>query len=257
MKTQKLICGLFLLTMAIFFAGCYGGWHSIDGNYDVMTETRDMPDFKKVFNEGEFDVYVIQDGSSYVEVEAESNLIPLIRTRIEGSALVVDTKDNLQNHFPMKVYVHTSEINEIKLSGSGLMHADSIATGDFQTSLSGSGNMFISGTANDVDCAISGSGDIEYGVVCDEINVKISGSGEMELFGEANKSEIHISGSGNIRAYEMLVQDCYVTISGSGDVYVNAEDYLNVDISGSGNVYYLGNPVIDTKITGSGNLIHP
>lgn len=43
---------------------------------DVQTETRDLPSFEKVYNEGNFDVYVIQDGGSEVEIEAESNLIP-------------------------------------------------------------------------------------------------------------------------------------------------------------------------------------
>jgi hypothetical protein len=257
MKTKTLLTGLILLTTSILFTGCYDNWHSIDGNYNVMTETRDLPDFHRVFNEGEFDVYIIQDGLSEVEVEAESNLIPMIRTRIEGSSLVIDTKDNLQNHFPMKVYVHTAELTEVGLSGSGLFHAENLVVEDFEISLSGSGDMNISATADNVDCAISGSGDIGLGLTCNSIDAKISGSGNMELWGTADNGDLDISGSGEFRAYELILQNCDATISGSGNMYINVEDHLDVKISGSGNIYYMGNPVINSTISGSGELIHP
>jgi hypothetical protein len=228
MKTKTLLTGLALLVTSILFTGCYDNWHSIDGNYNVTTETRQLPEFHRVFNEGEFDVYIIQDGLSEVEVEAESNLIPLIRTRIEGSSLVIDTKDNLQNHYPMKVYVHTDELTEIGLSGSGLMHAENITAEDFEISLSGSGDIYVSATAD-----------------------------RMELWGTSGNADIKISGSGEIHAYELLLQDCDAMISGSGNMYLNVEDHLDVTISGSGNVYYIGNPVINTNISGSGSVIHP
>jgi len=248
---------LLLLMTGLTFTGCYDHWHRVEGNYDVITETREVGSFHQVFNDGEFDVYIIQDGLDEVMIEAESNLIPLIRTRIEGSALIIDTKDNLQNNYPMKVYVHTTEIDEVKLSGSGLMHAEDIVTGDLEISLSGSGDIFFSGTAQDVKCSISGSGTMELGLTCDELKAGISGSGEMEIYGSGYNGDFDISGSGSIRAYDFILQECYATISGSGSMYLTVEDYLNVNISGSGNVHYMGTPVIETKITGSGSIIHP
>lgn len=257
MKKTNVLTGLLLLMTGMIFTGCYKNWGHVEGNYKVETDTRQLPEFEKVFNEGNFDVYILQDGLSEVEVEAESNLIPLIRTRIEGSALVIDTKDNLRNNYPMKIYVHMGDLNEIKLSGSGLMQAENISTGDLQTDLSGSGSVFISGTANDVQSSISGSGSMESGIVCDELEADISGSGEMEIYGNANKGDFRISGSGSIRAYELTLKDCYADISGSGSMYLTVENYLNVKISGSGNVNYMGDPSLDVNISGSGSVIHP
>jgi hypothetical protein len=257
MNTKNFLIMSFLVMTGLLFTGCYKGWHRVEGNYDVVTETRQMPDFHRVFNEGEFDVYIIQDGLSEVVVEAESNLAPFIRTKIEGSSLVIDTKDNLQNHFPMKIYVHTSEVSEIGLSGSGMMSFMEMDAEDFEVSISGSGYIEVSGTADNVDCDISGSGDIELGVTCDFIDATISGSGRVDLYGTAETGEFRISGSGDIRAYDLTLQELDATISGSGSIYVTVEDHLDVNISGSGNVYYMGNPVVNTKITGSGSVIHP
>jgi hypothetical protein len=256
MKTKTLLTGLVLLSISILFAGCYDNWHSIDGNYEVQTETRQISGFHRVYNEGEFDVYIVQDGTGEVEIEAESNLIPLIRTRIEGSSLVIDTKDNLQNHFPMKVTVHTAELTEVRLSGSGLVHAENLVVEDFEIKLSGSGDMFISGAADNVTTDISGSGDIDLGINCNNIDADVSGSGNIEIWGTADNGNFKISGSGEIRSYELLLQNCDATISGSGNIYCNAEDSLDATISGSGNVYYMGNPVVNTHISGSGEVFH-
>jgi hypothetical protein len=256
MKTKNV--ALVLMMMAMFmFSGCYKPWHHVEGNFDVETETRQFPPFERVINEGNFEVYVIQDGLSEVEIEAESNLIPLIRTRIEGSAMVIDTHDDLRNNYPMKIYVHTDEVKELKLSGSGLLRAEGIETGDLQVDLSGSGEMYFSGHADDVDCQLSGSGSIELDLDCSSLEADISGSGDIDVTGAANSGELKISGSGSFHGYEFLIQECHAKISGSGNMYLDVEDYLEVNISGSGNVYYIGSPVIDTHITGSGSVIHP
>ena len=97
-KIKNVIPGLFLLMTGLMFAGCHDHLHRVEGNYDVTTETRQFDAFDGVVNEGDFDVYIIQDGLNEVLIEAESNLIPLIRTRIQGSALVIDTQDNLFCH---------------------------------------------------------------------------------------------------------------------------------------------------------------
>jgi hypothetical protein len=210
-----------------------------------------------VTNEGEFDVYIIQDSVSEVTIEAESNLIPAIRTEMHGSAMEIDTRDHLKPHYPMKLYIHTPEVNEVTLSGSGLIHGENIFTNTLDLNLSGSGDILFGAEADIIDCDISGSGTTELGLTADQIKASISGSGEMEFYGDADSGEFEITGSGAIHAYDLLLQECYATINGSGNIYVNVEDYLDVTITGSGNVYYSGNPIIDSHITGSGSVIHP
>jgi len=254
MKTRIFTVGFIMAMMML--TGCYK-WHHVEGNNNVVTETRQFPEFVEVFNEGEFDVYIIQDGFSYVDIEAESNLIPLIRTRIEGSALVIDTKDNLDPNFSMKVYVHTGDIREIRLSGSGKVEADSIVADDIDIELSGSGYMFFGGTGDFVDCKLSGSGDIDFDLECNKLEADISGSGSINASGTADEGDFGISGSGSINAYELILQECHAGISGSGSMYLSVEDHLYVTISGSGSVFYVGSPSVDTHITGSGSVIHP
>jgi len=236
-------------------AGCHKSGFRIKGNGDVTTETRSMPEFNIVVNEGSFEVYIIQDSISEVKIEAESNLISSIRTNVNGTTLLIDTRDNLKNTKPMKLYIRTPDVNGVKLSGSGIIDLGDVYTDNLNVELSGSGDIRGSVNAGQVSISINGSGSADVSVHCSTIESNISGSGDMYFAGNATTAHFNISGSGTVKAYNLELINCYTNISGSGNMYVNVSDLLDVKISGSGSVYYIGNPQITTNITGSGNVI--
>lgn len=246
-----------LLLAVVYLSGCEKPWQRIEGNSDVVTETRSVPSFDRVQNTGIFDVYIIQSDYYEVVMEAESNLLPFIRTGVSGNVLKVETRDNLKPHYPIKVFVYTPEIEEVKLSGSGLIYSDTLYVDKLEVFLSGSGDIDILAFGNDIYTEISGSGSARVHAETDILGARISGSGEMQFTGFANTAEFNISGSGSIRAYDLPVKECYTKTSGSGDMYVSVSDYLDVNISGSGNVYYTGDPELNIKISGSGSVIRP
>lgn len=227
----------------------------ISGNNQVTTETRQMHSFDKIENDGSFNVYITQDSIYQVIVEAESNLIPHIKTLVNGNTLIIDTRESLNNHSPMNIYVKTPELHVIELKGSGLMSLDSLNTDHLQVEISGSGNINGMAVANTVNTKISGSGNIFLEAHTSSIETKISGSGILDLMGESNTATHTISGSGDINAYSFVQNECTAKISGSGNMYLHVIDYLDVNISGSGSVFYIGDPQLTIKITGSGSVV--
>jgi hypothetical protein len=140
---------------------------------------------------------------------------------------------------PIRIFVHTPEIFYISLEGSGMISCDDLIYVDYlKIDLTGSGVIDL----RDIDAL--------------EMDVMLSGSGEIELWGIARSGDLSIPGSGKIKAYHLEQDECYASISGSGDMYVFVYDYLDANISGSGNIFYRGNPQIKVKITGSGSLIN-
>lgn len=254
MKTKTTFLFLFSVFVLIF-SSCDKSVFPVKGNGDVTTETRTFTNFDAVANEGQFDVYIIQDDESSVKIEAESNLIGRIRTRMNGSTLEIDSKDNLKPSRPMKLFIHTPYVNGISLSGSGIIDLGTIVTDELSVSLSGSGEIYGNVEAANIGLNISGSGTADLAVHCDFIETFVSGSGDLFFEGSGSTARFNISGSGSVKAYNFPLIKCYTKISGSGSMYVNVEDYLEVNISGSGSVYYIGYPDIYTNITGSGELI--
>jgi hypothetical protein len=255
MKTNTTIIAI-ITAFLLIYTGCAKSIIKIEGNRSVITETRDMPSFSRIANEGAFEVYVIQDTIYEVKIEAESNLIPHIRTLIKGSTLEIDTDGNLKPNYPMKLYIRTPDVYGVALSGSGIIDVGEVVTTDLDLALSGSGDITGDVEGDQVTVTISGSGSANMTVECSTIETNISGSGEMYFIGSAHTAYFNISGSGSIKAYNLFLNDCYANISGSGNMFVNVADYLDITISGSGSIYYVGTPAINTKISGSGQVIN-
>jgi len=125
--------------------------------------------------------------------------------------------------------------------------------------VSGSGSVENQGTFRNVESlniSVSGSGNIQLNLGDDVENIltAVSGSGEIDLKGETENFDIRISGSGKIRGLDLISQQCKVSVSGSGNCAVFAEESLGVAVSGSGNVCYQGNAKVQSNISGSGNV---
>ncbi len=256
MKLKYSILIVVFGAILLWSSGCHKPY-GIGGNNQVTTETRQVFSFDNIVNEGSFNVYITHDSIYQVIVEAESNLIPHIRTLVNGNTLIIDTRESLNNHSPMNIYVKTPKLYGVDLSGSGLISIDSLSTDHLNVEISGSGNINGEIVANNtVNAKISGSGNIFLELYTTNIETKISGSGNIDLSGESNTGTHTISGSGNINSYNFVQKECFAKISGSGNMYLNVSDYLDANISGSGSIFYLGNPQVTVKITGSGSVIH-
>ena len=240
MKKVKKYLVISILISGVTLSSCIPPLCCIRGNGNVVTENRSISSFSKIDMNGSFDVYVSLDSFNSVVVEAESNLLPYIYTKVNGSRLEIKTRDHqcLKKHKPVKVFVTTTGFNEINLSGSGSIIMDEMLE------------------VNSFYAKISGSGDIEAALNTNIVETDISGSGEIKLSGNATETDFHISGSGEIRADNLEHEKCFTSISGSGDVYTFVNDFLDVQISGSGDVYYLGNPSVNSRVSGSGRIVN-
>jgi len=210
----------------------------IDGNGISKTEVRNAEGFNEVVSAGDFHVTVVPGSSYSVEVTAESNLLPYIETDVNGNTLKIRTRGihSLRQNNPIEISVTTPVLKGLSISGSGY-----IKTGSF--------------LSDNFNIAVSGSGDIETELDADVIKANVSGSGIIFLSGITNRTSFVISGSGKIKSYNLEQQNCQTTISGSGDVYVNASQTIDANISGSGRVYYINHPVVHTSISGSGSVV--
>lgn len=238
MKTTKI--PLVLGTVFLLFAttSCFDDMF-ISGNGDVQAETRIAAgDFSEVSSSGDFEVTIIPSDNYSIEVSAESNLLPYIETDVTGNKLKIHTRGihSLRNHFPIQVTIGSPVLEGLNLSGSG-----SIQTGSYQSS--------------SFSITVSGSGKINTQVSTDYLKAVVSGSGSIFLAGNAASTGYTISGSGKIKSYELVQNNCNVTISGSGDAFVNVSQMLSANISGSGRVYFVGSPVIHKSISGSGSVV--
>ena len=260
MKTSKLITTVFIFFAAILLYSCdEWGIGCIDGNGHLTTEDRVISGFSGVEVNGSFDVYVDTSMETSLLIEADENLLDLIKTQVRGNNLVIDTyRDRcLRSSHGIKIFVKTPNIDELILRGSGTIDCNDFESTELKVQIEGSGDINLNyAKIDEGNFEISGSGSITGTVDTYSANIEVSGSGEIHLDGTAHVAEMVITGSGNIKASDFQTDDCTVKITGSGDASVYASNLVDARITGSGTVYYYGNPDnVVKEITGSGKVI--
>ena len=231
---------LYILLLTYIFSSCeLINYERVKGNGNPGSEQRNIGRATRIKSLGSFDVKLIQGNTTGVKIEADANLIPYIVTEEEDGYLVVKTKDhvNLTSTNPIRVYITTDKLEELEVAGS----SDITGEGKFAG-------------ADHLKLSIAGSGNITLDVNTPEIDASIAGSGDINLTGETKDAKVEIAGDGNYKAENLKSENVAVSIAGSGDVRVFADNTLKVDIAGSGDIYYKGNATITKSIAGSGTI---
>lgn len=216
-------------------------WNSVKGNGEMTTQNRQTPDYDKISVAGSFDVHIVKGKEGDIVLKGEENLLDHIEISVKNNVLVIKVKDkiNLRTSWnkSITVEVPVTEIEGVKLSGSGDISADTVLV------------------ARDFSASVSGSGDISLAIEATELQVQVSGSGDIDLSGKTEDLQIKVSGSGDVNAFDLIATDANVTVSGSADVKVNTKGMLQAKVSGSGDIVYKGNPKkLSSKVSGSGDV---
>ena len=184
---------------------------------------------------------VIQGDRESIVIEGNEEDLAKIEAVVESGVLHIRARERntrwSSNWGPkFRMTVHAKEVEQLAISGSGDILAQTLRTPS-------------------IKLAISGSGDIKVpSLDTQKTVVAISGSGDVLVGGKTGSIESHISGSGTVKAEKLDSQKATVSISGSGDAVLWARESLQVKIAGAGDVRYYGDPTVEKRIAGSGSV---
>lgn len=206
-----------VLIFALIAGGCSCAFWGVRGNGKLKTENRNISDFSNIEAAGAYLINVKCNQEPSLKITAEENLLPYIRTKVYGKTLRIDTKKNISPRKEIVIEITVNDLKELNCSG-----ANSIKVKDIDT---------------------------------DEFTVSLSGAGNIKLSGVTEKLNARISGAGNLDAKELKAEDVYVSVSGAGNAEVYSSNYLNASVSGIGSIDYYGNPAeTKTNVSGIGSI---
>jgi hypothetical protein len=231
---------IFMLLVGIFMFGKRSFHCSFMGTHGagpVQTETRSVRDFKGVDLDISGDVEVRVSDTYSVEVQAQSNLLPLLKTEVKDGRLNIYFSENVSSSDNIKVLISGPAFDHFAVAGSGNLKVVSPIQSE------------------KMDISIAGSGDLEMAqATLGALDCDISGSGGMEIGGTANATHAVISGSGEIDAKQLSSNELRAEIAGSGTISAHVVQVLKADIAGSGDVFYSGDPSVQMNVSGSGSV---
>lgn len=222
-KWKAVLIALLLTAYAFVALGCQSHSHrrgpKIDGSGTMATEERTVSAFHGVRLEGIGKVFMKQEAELKVRVEADDNIIKDVITDVSGGILRVRMRDDRNfGDVKVRVYVSAPKFDEVLLTGAGEIRSD-----------------------NDLNC--------------DRLTCSLSGVGDITLSGTCRKQEVSISGVGNISNDRLVSEECKARVSGMGNCEVNVTKELNASVSGMGKISYSGDPAdVSKNVSGMGTV---
>jgi len=193
------------------------GFGGVKGSGNVATDKRGVSGFKAVEVGGVFQVEITAQKDFAVEVEADDNLLPLIKTEVHDGVLSIETEQRIKSSSPIRVRVYAPNIDSLDVSG------------------------VVNVTVND----LKNSG----------LNVEGSGASKIKISGVTDKLTVGVSGATKVDAESLTAVDASVDGSGASHVNVNVTGELRADLSGASKVTYSGTPShIEKNTSGAGSV---
>jgi Putative auto-transporter adhesin, head GIN domain len=190
----------------------------LQGSGVAAAQSRILPRFSSLDITGSNKVTVDVGGRQSVVIHADSNLMRQVTTRVVAGTLVVGTRGAFTTRSPMSVDVSLPALAAVKLNGSGEISVNGIDEPRLIATLSGSGALYASGTATQLD--------------------------------------VTLSGSGLAQLDNLIARDVRAIVAGSGLIRVTATTSLEAALPGTGVIIYSGNPQVTSSVTGTGSVIH-
>jgi hypothetical protein len=219
----KLFDTFALIVVVTLLTGCTKnemvvGNNQIVGSGTLVSQERSVASFNGIQVTSFAKVIITQDTVEHLRIESDDNVINLVITSLNGSNLVVGLKNGSYNNVTVNVYVSMKTVRRL----------ESVGTADFSTT---------------------------NPIQTDSLVCRITGVGNITLTGTTVYEQVEIVGAGNVHNFDLISSRCVTTISGSGNIEVNATARLDAIIAGAGSIVYAGNPqTVQQSVTGVGSI---
>jgi hypothetical protein len=217
----------------------------------VTKKTLELPEFKSIYVNSNYTVYLKQTNKNEVTVEALTEIYSVSDIKVENGILMVniDRKpeapnksiwakiDDIKVNPTMKLYVSMKNINELQVNGGGKIISENSIAADY---------MFL---------AVNGSGSMTVDLKGNTVKTEITGSGDIVLKGYATSLDATVSGSGYLKGFDCPLETAKIKVAGNGTVEVNVTNTIEATVLGTGTVKHKGNTkTSQKKVYGSGSV---
>lgn len=187
------------------------------GSGNIAKENREISDFKSVDVGGVFQVEITAQKDFSVEVEADDNLLPLIKTEVRGGVLKIEAEKKIESRNPIIVRISMPDVEDLDVSGAAKVSLTNLSNENLQIHSSGASKIKIEGTTTNL--------------------------------------AVDVSGASKIEAENLKAENVSVDASGASNVSVSVSNELKVDASGASNISYSGTPKnLEKKTSGASNV---
>lgn len=203
-------------------------------------ETRKVSGFTGISSSGSYHVIITMGTTESLRLEGDADHISEIETVVESGTLKIRNNKKsgswTSRTGKINIYITAKSLKNLTLSGSGDMNVKGLVK------------------STDISTTLGGSGNISLTLEATNYAATISGSGEIKASGKTENARINVSGSGDFEGNGLRTNVTSAKVSGSGNIFINADKALEAAMSGSGNIRYSGSAAVKASKSGSGRI---
>lgn len=233
-KLSAFVCSLLLL-LAISPNNIFA--QSIKGNGKVKTEIKSVSGFDRVVIQGQVELFLTQESTESVKIEAEENLIELFQTTTSNNTLYILVPTNIKKSMAMNVTLAFKELKQIIVLDEVTLKSDHAINFD------------------DIQIICGGTSKLDFEFKATNCTLKLLDAANAFTRGYAEHLLIEAHDDTEINAFDLQSDFCDIIGSGYSEISANAQKTLAITLSGSSNLYYMGEPTISQRNFNSTGLI--
>ncbi|MDQ2987477.1 MAG: DUF2807 domain-containing protein [Pseudomonadota bacterium] len=236
---------------------------TVVGNGQLAHEPRAIGNVSAIDVSGPLEVIVKVGAAPSLDVEADANLQPKIRTEVTGGVLRMWVEGSVRSTNSLRVSYTTPSLTQVNASGSARLTISDLNGAPLNFSKSGSGAVNLSGRVSRLDFQHSGSGHVNASalqtgdanlnqsgsgrlslgqVQGGALTVNLHGSGSMQAGGAVTSLKAYSNGSGGINLAALSSDQADLIANGSGEITALVKRTLVAQSNGSGMITVYGNP---------------
>ena len=208
---------LYIAATALICASCFhvntnykGGKNAINGEGDVISKSFDFKDFDRIVINGHADVDFTQSTTWEVTVRTQENVLEWLDYKVEGTTLVIETKDHREiRSKTYDIVIQAPELKKLTVNGASDFNVKGLRMdGDLDVEVNGAGDLdFDRITCNSLSVEVNGAADANLTSIdiLKKLKVQVNGAGDVEITGNAVDVSLEVNGAGDIDASGLKV----------------------------------------------------
>lgn len=226
------------LLYSLFLIPLLSSCHFITGSGNIITQTRNVGNFKKISASHGFEVEFRYGSSPSVELEVDDNIMKYVDAEVDGDVLKIGISDHVNLHDAhLKAYVTGPDLFGVKMSsGSDFTSRDVIKR---------------NGT---LSFDASSAGSITTEIDAPEVSAEASSGASLQLSGRTKTYEATASSGSSIKSSDLMSENTNVSVSSGASAHVHASVQLDAKASSGGDIYYSGNANVRKTESSGGSV---
>jgi hypothetical protein len=190
-----------IVVLAALLSACgmlESGPKGLRGSENVATEGRSVTGFKQVRASKGVNLVIDIRPEHSVAVVAEDNIIPYVKTEVQGDTLIVETTESISPTVAIDVRISTPELTSIDVSGASTADVTGFKGDSLNVNATGASTVRVAGETGTFTAELNGASEVIAGdLKAKNVTLKAEGASRAGVFA-SQRADLTASGASSI-----------------------------------------------------------